>query len=72
MNYFVRAFIVVLAYRILFCLSGYIRATYYERKYKEYIAGKGEEFASYTAASDVYKRQVVLGAVGFVPSYQAV
>lgn len=49
MNYFALAFIAVLAYRILFCLSGYIRAAYYERKYKKYISGKGEEFAIYTA-----------------------
>lgn len=49
MNYFVLALIVVIGYRILFCLSGYIRADYYERKYKKYITGKETDFASCTA-----------------------
>lgn len=49
MNLFVLAFVAILGYRICFCLSGYIRVSYYENKYKQYITGKGDEFASHTA-----------------------
>lgn len=49
LRYFVIAFVGILVYRFLFCLSGFMRAVYYEQKYEQYIAGKLSEFASYTA-----------------------
>ena len=42
MKWFLIAFCTILAYRTVFCISGYARAVYYEKKYNAYLTGKGE------------------------------
>ena len=49
MIYFLTAFFAILAYRAVFCASGYARVVYYEKKYREYLTDKGEVFTLYTA-----------------------
>lgn len=49
MKYFFLVFFAVLGYRAVFCASGYARAIYYEKKYREYLTDKGEVFTLYTA-----------------------
>ena len=42
-------FATILSYRLLFCLSAIFRTIYYERLYNQYLAGKIDDFAVYTA-----------------------
>ena len=49
MKWFLIAFCTILAYRTVFCISGYARAVYYEKKYNAYLTGKGEVFTLYAA-----------------------
>ena len=42
--------IAVMCYRIVFCLSGFLRTIYYEKKYKEYLSGNGKDFSFYSTA----------------------
>lgn len=49
MKWFLIAFCTILAYRTVFCISGYARAVYYEKKYNAYLTGKGGVFTLYAA-----------------------
>lgn len=49
MKYFLIVFAAILSYRVAFCLSGYLRTIYYEKKYNAYLTGKGEIFTLYSA-----------------------
>lgn len=49
MKYFLTAFFAILAYRAVFCASGYARVVYYEKKYRAYLTDKGEVFTLYAA-----------------------
>ena len=44
MKWFLIAFCTILAYRTVFCISGYARAVYYEKKYNAYLTGR-EKFS---------------------------
>lgn len=49
MKYFLIVFAAILSYRVAFCLSGYLRTIYYEKKYNAYLTGKWEIFTLYSA-----------------------
>ena len=42
MKCFLTAFLVILAYRAVFCASGYARVVYYEKNYRAYLTDKGK------------------------------
>lgn len=62
MKYCLIAVFTVLVYRIVFCVSGYIRTVYYEKKYKAYLAGDGEVFTLYAASVQKLFKQAEIPA----------
>lgn len=49
--------IAVIGYRAMFCISGFFRTIYYEKKYKEYLSGNGKDFSFYSTAVKKLFRQ---------------